>query len=219
MKRVLIVIEDEKDILDSIKEWMGKSHFEVIGFTSGEEFLLDKRSPEKCVYLIDWNLPGVNGLEITRSIRKKDKISPIFILSANHRDDQIVEGLKSGADDYITKPFRYEELKIKITNALNKMDVLHANLINVGLKFIPEAHSVMKDGITVNFTAREFIIFEYLYNKNNVVTRDELIDQFHKDLKMTSRNIDVHVFSLRKKLNKINLVIETVWGSGYKLNS
>jgi DNA-binding response OmpR family regulator len=219
MKRVLIVIEDEKDILDSIKEWMQKAGFEVIGFSSGEEFLQEKIAPEKCVYLIDWNLPGVNGLEITKLIRAKDKISPIFILSANQRDDQILDGLKSGADDYITKPFRYEELKIKISNALNKMDVLHANLMNVGLKFIPEAHSVMKDGVTVQFTAREFIIFKYLYSKNNVVSREELIDQFHKDLKMTSRNIDVHVFSLRKKINKINLVIETVWGSGYKLNS
>lgn len=218
MKRVLIVIEDEKDILDSIKEWMEKAHFEVMGFSSGEEFISKEMNPEKCVYLIDWNLPGINGLEIIRSIRSKDKISPIFILSANQRDDQIIEGLKSGADDYITKPFRYEHLKLKITNALNKMDVLHANLMNVGLKFIPEAHSVIKDGVTVQFTSREFIIFKYLHSKNNVVTREELIDQFHKDLKMTSRNIDVHVFSLRKKINKINLVIETVWGSGYKLH-
>jgi DNA-binding response OmpR family regulator len=88
----------------------------------------------------------------------------------------------------------------------------------VGLKLIPEAHSVMKDGATVSLTAREFKIFQHLYkNQTQASTREELIAQFENDVEMTARNIDVHIFSLRKKMNKLNIAIETVWGTGYKL--
>ncbi len=218
MKRTVFVIDDEVDFLNSIREFLENDQFEVICFQSGEDLFLSKNSPENCVYLVDWNLPGINGCEIIKKIRRRDKISPIFIISGNNKHEQILEGLKCGADDYITKPFSFEELGVKIFNAFEKMMVLNENLINVGIKLIPEANAIIKDGVTVNFTAREFIIFNHLYENKSVVTRDELINQFHKDLKMTSRNIDVHVFSLRKKISKINLVIETVWGAGYKLN-
>lgn len=218
MKRTVLVIDDEVDFLNSIREFLENDQFEVICFQSGEDLFLSKNNPEHCVYLVDWNLPGINGSEIVKKIRLRDKISPIFMISGNDRPQQILEGLKSGADDYITKPFSFEELGLKISNAFEKMIIVHENLINVGLKLIPEANSVIKDGVTVNFTAREFVIFNHLYVNKNVVTRDELINQFDKDLKMTTRNIDVHVFSLRKKITKISLVIETVWGTGYKLN-
>jgi two-component system alkaline phosphatase synthesis response regulator PhoP len=218
MKRTILVIDDELDFLNSIREFLENDQFEVICFQSGEDLFQTQQTPQHCLYLVDWNLPGINGCEIIKKIRRRDKISPIFIISGNNKHEQILEGLKSGADDYITKPFSFEELGVKISNAFEKMMILHENLINVGLKLIPEANAVIKDGVTVHFTAREFVIFNHLYENKSVVTRDELINQFHKDLKMTARNIDVHVFSLRKKISKINLVIETVWGTGYKLN-
>jgi DNA-binding response OmpR family regulator len=90
--------------------------------------------------------------------------------------------------------------------------------MNVGVKLIPEANAVIRNGVTVNLTAREFIIFNHLYkNSPKPVTREELIAQFEKDMEMTARNIDVHIFSLRKKTDKINLSIETVWGTGYRI--
>ena len=90
--------------------------------------------------------------------------------------------------------------------------------MNVGVKLIPEAHTVIKDGITVNLTSREFVIFNHLFkNQTAASTREELINQFEKDMEMTSRNIDVHIFSLRKKMNKVKIGIETVWGTGYKI--
>lgn len=217
MKRTVLVIDDEVDFLDSIREFLERDQFEVSVFQSGEDLFKNQNPPQQCVFLVDWNLPGINGNEIIKKIRLRDKTSPIFIISGNNRHEQILEGLKSGADDYITKPFRFDELGVKIANAFDKMKILHDNLINVGLKLIPEANSIIKDGVTVHFTAREFVIFNHLYQNKTVVTREELINQFHKDLKMTSRNIDVHVFSLRKKIIKINLAIETVWGTGYKL--
>jgi len=190
----------------------------VYGFNSAEEFFLAKNRPDYSIYLVDWNLPGIKGIDVVRTIRLKDKLSPIFMVSAYNRPDQIIEGLKSGADDYLTKPFNYDELLVRVTNAYEKVSSLQDNLINVGLKLIPEAHLVIRDGVTVNLTSREFVIFNHLYRNPAVAsTREELINQFDKDLDMTSRNIDVHIFSLRKKMGKIHISIETVWGTGYKI--
>jgi two-component system alkaline phosphatase synthesis response regulator PhoP len=218
MTKKIVVIEDEKDILDALKILLEKNGFTVYPFLSAEEFFSSKDKPDHTIYLVDWNLPGIRGVDVVKTIRIKDKIAPIFMMSANNKPDQIIEGLQSGADDYITKPFNYNELLVRVNNASAKVHSLQENLMNVGLKLIPEAHSVMKDGATVSLTAREFKIFQHLYkNQTQASTREELIAQFENDVEMTARNIDVHIFSLRKKMNKLNIAIETVWGTGYKL--
>ena len=217
-KKSIVIIEDEKDIVESLKYLLEKNEFEVSAFLSAEEFFSSKNRPDHCVYLVDWNLPGIKGLDIIKTIRLKDKISPIFMISAYNKADQVIEGLESGADDYITKPFNYDELLVRVGNAHRKISTLQENQMNVGLKLIPEAHSVMKDGVTVSLTSREFVIFNHLHkNKTMPSTREELISDFEKEMEMTARNIDVHIFSLRKKLNKISIGIETVWGTGYRL--
>lgn len=219
MNKTVVVIEDEKDIVESIRYFLKKNGFEVDSYETAESFFSMTTRPENCIYLVDWNLPGIKGTDLIRTIRLKDKISPIFMISAYNKPDQIVEGLHSGADDYITKPFNFDELLARITNAYNKATTLQENLLNVGLKLIPEAHTVIKDGHTVNLTSREFVIFKYLYDNMDKPSssREEIITQFDKDLEMTARNIDVHIFSLRKKITKINVSVETVWGAGYKL--
>lgn len=220
MNKSIVIIEDEKDIVESLQYLLQKNEFKVFPYLSAEEFFTAKERPDQCVYLVDWNLPGIKGIDIIKTIRLKDKLSPVFMISAYNKTDQIIEGLQAGADDYITKPFNYDELLVRVSNAHKKVSSLQDNLMNVGLKLIPEANSVMKDGVTVNLTAREFIIFQHLYKKaNSPSTREELIGQFDKDMDMTARNIDVHIFSLRKKMSKVNIGIETVWGTGYKLVS
>lgn len=217
MNKKVVIVEDEREIVESLKYMIEKNGFEVIDHESAES-LFTNFNNNFCIYLIDWNLPGIKGVDIIRTIRTKDKLSPVFMISANSSPEHIIEGLKSGADDYLVKPFSYDALMVKLMNAYSKASTMHDNLINVGLKLIPEANSVIKDGVTVNLTAREFIIFQYLYHKPGVAsTREELINQFDKDFDMTARNIDVHVFSLRKKMNKVSIAIETVWGTGYKL--
>jgi two-component system alkaline phosphatase synthesis response regulator PhoP len=217
-KKSIVIIEDEKDIVESLQYLLEKNEFDVSAFLSAEEFFSAKSRPDHCVYLVDWNLPGIKGLDIIKTIRLKDKISHIFMMSAYNKADQVIEGLESGADDYITKPFNYDELLVRVGNADRKISNLRENLINVGLKLIPEAHSVMKDGVTVSLTSREFVIFNHLHNKKGTPsTREELISEFAKEMEMTARNIDVHIFSLRKKLKKITIGIETVWGTGYRL--
>jgi DNA-binding response OmpR family regulator len=217
-KKSVVVVEDEQDIASSLKYFLEKNDIDVVTFGSAEEFFAAKNVPDQCIYLVDWNLPGIKGIDIIKTLRLRDKLSPLFMLSANIESAQIIEGLQAGADDYITKPFNYDELLIRIKNALTKFGNLKDNMLNVGLKLIPEAHSVMMDGVTVSLTSREFIIFQHLHNHRNAPsTREELINQFENDSEMTARNIDVHIFSLRKKMNKIKIGIETVWGTGYRL--
>lgn len=216
MKRV-IIIEDEKEIAESMTDYLKLHGFQVSAYNSAENFYESFRPNFKGLYLVDWNLPGDSGLDIIRQIRSRDKVSPIFIVSAYSGASEIVEGLKSGADDYITKPFNYEELLTRSDNALVKFTSINEQLLTEGIKLLDEAHSIIKDGQTVNLTAREYIIFKFLYQKaNEPVSREDLIGQFNNE-EMTSRNIDVHVFSLRKKIKNVDLPIETVWGTGYKL--
>lgn len=219
MKKSIVIIDDEKEILDSLKYLLEKSEYSVDTYISAEEFFSSTTRPEHCVYLIDWNLPGIKGPDIIKTIRLKDKLSPVFMLSAYNQSKQVVEGLQSGADDYITKPFNIDELLARVGNAYAKINSLKDNLMNIGLKLIPEAHTVIRDGVTVNLTAREYIIFNHLYqNKEKPSTREEIIGQFEKDMEMTARNIDVHIFALRKKMGKIKIQIETVWGTGYRMS-
>ena len=219
MKKSVVIIEDEKDIVEILKFILEKNQFEVTAFLSAEEFFSWSSRPDQSLYLVDWNLPGIKGIDIIKTIRLKDKLSPIFMISAYNNPNQIIEGLQSGADDYLTKPFNYDELVVRLTNAYSKLNRLKDDLMNVGLKLIPEANSVIKDGVAVNLTAREFVIFQHLHkNQKTPVSREQLIEQFEKEMEVTIRNIDVHVFSLRKKMEKIKIKINTVRGTGYQLD-
>lgn len=218
MQKTVVIIEDEKDIIESLQVVLERKQFKVNSYTSAEEFFENKKEHTNCVFLVDWNLPGIKGIEIIKRIRDKDKISSIFMVSAYSSSEQIIQGLETGADDYITKPFNYDELVIRVNNAHAKINSLKENLLNVGIKLIDEANSVIKDGTTVQLTSREYIIFKYLYDcPNSSITREQLISEFDKEMDVTARNIDVHIFSLRKKLKKIKISIETIWGTGYQI--
>lgn len=217
MKRFVTIIEDEKEIGESLSIFLRSKNYEVRHHLSAEEFFSDRTTVTDGIYLVDWNLPGIKGIDIVRTIRTRDKFSPIFMLSANSQSQDILEGLRSGADDYLTKPFDFDGLAVRIENAWSKLTQLEGNLMSHGVKLIAEANSVMKDGVTVSLTAREFVIFARLYKTLDTVSRQELISEFDLQEKMTVRNVDVHIFFLRKKLAKLEMSISTVWGAGYKL--
>ncbi len=218
MEKKIIIIEDEIEIADAIGDYLQKHGFISVKFPDAESFYSNKSKPMRAIYLVDWNLPGVNGLDVIKRLREGDKFSPIFMITANSTPENMLEGLKAGADDYITKPFNFENLLARVQNSWQKYSTLSKDLFSEGMKLLPEAHSLLKDGVTVNLTSREFIIFKHLHDSKNTVSRDEIIKQFTSDDDMTLRNIDVHIFSLRKKLKKVGITIATVWGAGYKLD-
>jgi DNA-binding response OmpR family regulator len=215
----VVIIEDEKEVGEMLKFLLEKNSFNVDFYPSAEDFFLAKKFYSTCVYIIDSNLPGIQGEDVIRTIRSKDKLSPVFIISGNTEGEDISQGLACGADDYLPKPFNTDHLLQKVRNSVEKTKIVLDNMMNVGIKLIPEAHSILIDGATVNLTQREFTIIERLLKTpGNIVTREELVSDFD-DSEVTVRTIDVHVSSLRKKLEKIKLVIETVRGKGYKIES
>lgn len=220
MNKQICMIEDEEEISEAIKEYLMTKDFKVYTFGSAEDFYENKPDDFVGIYLVDWNLPGEPGIELVKKIRTKDMLSPIFMVSAYNQKNDIIEGLKAGADDYITKPFSFEELEIRIENAHTKYSlVLKSGAEKSDFQLLKEAKAFIKGGTTVNLTAREYVIFENLLTSDgDPLTREDLIKCFDKDDKMTNRNIDVHVFSLRKKIKSVGMQIETVWGKGYKIS-
>lgn len=214
----ICVIEDETDIAESMKIYFETHGFDVMLFQNAEDFYKEIPETFKGIYLVDWNLPGDQGIDIIKNIRTKDKISPIFMVSAFSSQDQIIEGLRSGADDYITKPFSLDELIARVSNSLRKFSIVQSQLNTDEIKLLPEAKSFIKDGQTIRLTTKEFSLFQALYNADGQpVSRDKLLETLLEDEKITARNIDVHVYSLRKKIKPSDLIIETVWGEGYRL--
>ena len=216
--KTVYVIGNEKQNRESIIESLSKEGYEVRGFSTSQEFYQNKDDNFKGLYIIDWNLPDEPGIEIVSNIRKKDGLSPIFMLSKFIENQDMLEGLSRGADDYIKKPYFIDEIVQKAKNSLKRLSLSSAALESDGkIRLLPEASSFLKGNFTISLTKREFIIFSYLYGKlEKPVSRKELISQF-SDEKMTDRNIDVHIFSLRKKIKPAGVSVETVWGMGYKL--
>ncbi len=215
----ICIIEDDQSTSEILLEFFTEKNYLVTTFGSAEEFYPKLDAEFRGLYLIDRNLPGDSGLEIIKRIRSVDKISMIFLVSAAFGKEQIMEGLEAGADDYLTKPFSINELDIRAQNAQKKLNHIDSELW-VGLKLLPQFSAFIKDGVTVNLTNREYIIFEKLRNNyKQPIGREEIISSFSNDEKVTVRNIDVHVFSLRKKIKEAGFSIETVWGKGYQLHS
>ncbi len=218
IKPQICIIEDEADIANLLKDHLVPQGYDVKIYLSAEEFFANIEPNFKGLYLIDWNLPGELGISIVSKIRQKDHFSPIFMVSGYARNEDIVTGLNAGADDYITKPFSLDELSVKIKNASRKFKRLLSEVNTDEIKLLSEANSYIKDNTTVSLTKREFLIFECLYKHVlEPVNRESLLKCFAQEEDMTIRNIDVHIFSLRKKIKATNLLIETLWGKGYKL--
>lgn len=213
----IVIIEDDRDTLSSLTELFELHDFKVTGFLSPHEYLAARLDAGPYMYLIDWNLPGMEGTEIVKMIRAKDKTSSIFMMSANNRQEQVIEALKTGADHYMKKPFDMDELLNRMHNAYFKVDHFKEALFNIGVKLLPESSTVIKDGIPLSLTEREFLIFQKLYLTDGPISREELLKCFDPGMMKGTRNIDVHIFSLRKKLAQFRMAINTVWGVGYKL--
>lgn len=214
----ICIIEDEVDIAEALTEYLENANYNVVSYLSAEDFYEESSDDFRGLYLVDWNLPGEPGINIIKRIRDKDKFSPVFMVSAFSKNEDIIRGLKAGADDYITKPFNLEELLLRVNNATSKLGHIESEINLDRIQLLPEAAAFIKDNKTVNLTVREYVIFEKLFQElNSAISREDLIKCFKNDDKMTVRNIDVHIFSLRKKVKEVELQIETVWGLGYKL--
>lgn len=219
----ILAIEDEDDILEIIEYNLEREGYEVMTSKNGQEGLEKVREEHPDLILLDLMLPDLDGLEICRIIRDEDEIKkiPVIMVTAKDTESEVVLGLGVGADDYVTKPFNPQELVARVKAVLRRKRLEGADgdteILEVGpLKIFPDRHKVLMDGDEVEFTATEFSLLRFFAaNPGRVFSREQLIDRVLGTV-VTTRNIDVHIRSLRKKLGDYSDLIETVRGVGYK---
>jgi DNA-binding response OmpR family regulator len=217
----ILIVEDEAGIVQFLKQGLEEEGYLVSAAQDGLSGLeLFKKSNFDLV-LLDWMLPKMNGLELCKTIRLKDNETPIIFLSAKDTIQETIEGLKSGANDYIKKPFSFDELleRIKI-HFRNKNQFEIVTLGNIVIN--TAIHQVTVDGIIASLTHREFELLSYLFkNKGKVCTRTQIIqDVWDIHFDYDTGVIDVFMNSIRKKLNikKEDDIIKTIRGIGYIAN-
>lgn len=223
MSRILIV-EDELDLANIIKDYLEKELYEVEICSQGDEAIeiFDKFKPS--LVILDLMLPGMNGYEICKNIRKKSTI-PILILSAKIDEFDKVKGLNLGADDYITKPFRPRELLARVNAQLRRSQVFNKENLEIidieNIRIYTKEYKVEKNGRDLDLSRNEFELLMFLSkNPRQVFSREQLYDRIwgfdsYGDL----NTVTVTINRLRQKIEdnpKNPKYILTVWGVGYK---
>jgi two-component system alkaline phosphatase synthesis response regulator PhoP len=220
----IFVIEDEPDILELVRYNLVRHGYEVTGALSGEEALTKLRSHPPDLVVLDLMLPGVDGLEICKTLKQERRTAeiPVLMLSARNEEADIVAGLELGADDYLTKPFSPRVLLARIKAVLRRQRTsLPAEGIPLSrgdLTIRPAYHDVLVQGQRVELTRTEFRILHLLARRPGwVFTRNQIIDVVQgEEMNVTARSVDVHIVSLRRKLGPCGTVIETMRGVGYR---
>jgi len=218
------IIEDEPDIADLLEFNIINAGYKSSKSKDGETGLEKVREMQPDLILLDLLLPGINGLDVC-SILKSDtqtKSIPIIMLTALGQEKDIVKGLESGADDYITKPFSVEillaRIKAVLRRNLSEKTTQEDNVSIYGITITPKTRDVMVENKKLNLTFTEFQILYLLASHPGwVFTRYQIIDKIREDnYPVTDRSVDFQIVGLRKKLGNHGKLIETVRGVGYR---
>lgn len=219
----ILVVDDEEDILELVRFNLQKEHFEVLCAGSGEEALKIVRNSPPLLVILDWMLPGMNGLEICRKLKSQSATQavPIIMLTAKGGEAEVVAGLEAGADDYVTKPFSPKVLAARVRANLRRTDQLPApdQALHIhDLCIDPGRFQVTVKGRPVELTFTEFHTLHTLAKRpGRVFTRYQIVDAIRgENAAVTDRAVDVQIVSLRKKLGSGGRYIETVRGVGYR---
>ena len=220
----LLVVEDQKDLNEIIVRKLEREGYAVDCCYDGKDALDYLFGAEYDGIILDILLPGMTGLGVLKELRGKGDDTPVLLLTALGDLDDRVAGLDAGADDYMVKPFEFDELLARIRTMTRRKGTHAGNVIKCGdIEMNTAAHSVTRNGEFIELTAREYNILEYLlHNKGKVISRDNLSSHvWNYDYDGGSNVIDVYVHHLRKKLendddgNKYDRIIETIKGVGY----
>ncbi|WP_430400730.1 response regulator transcription factor [Flavobacterium sp.] len=217
----ILIIEDEIGISNFLKQGLEEENFTVSTSNNGLEGLEKTFNNKIDLILLDWMMPRMNGLEVCKAIRAQNNSVPILFLTAKDTVLETIEGLKAGANDYIKKPFSFEELleRIKIHFRENK----EISILTLGnIKLNKDLFQVFVNDVEVSLTQREFELLAYLIkNKGKVCTRNAIIeDVWDIHFEYDTGVIDVFMNAIRKKLNltKDQDLIKTIRGVGYIAN-
>lgn len=217
----LLLVEDETAILEPLKKGLMKRNFAIDTAEDGKTgYELATINTYDCI-ILDLNLPELDGIEVAKKLRQNNNNTPILMLTARARQKDILEGFISGTDDYLVKPFDFQELVYRI-NALikrnigNKNDIISVKDIEVDTLGL----TVKKAEKIVQLNAKEYGILEYLIrNKGKMVSQEELIEHvWNESLDIFSQTVRTNIKTLRKKVDPTKEIIKTFKGKGYIIN-
>ncbi len=215
----IVIIEDEEDILELLEYHLQKVGFQTIGFrsTNRVEQFLEEENPS--LLIVDRNLPLVEGSEFIKEMREKGYNIPVIFLTAKDSYQAIDEGYLSGADDYITKPFRMQELLHRIQAILRRSGAIKQSKLKYrDLLLDIEAQTLFIKDKTIKLTKMEFnLLYIFMQNPNRVLNRDFLVENISEESK--GKSINVAISRLKQKIDPdgTKKYISAVWGVGYKL--
>jgi DNA-binding response OmpR family regulator len=218
----ILVVDDEANIRELARLYLEKDGFDVVTAVDGTQALAYVRHDPPALIVLDLMLPGVDGWDVCRQVRATSDL-PILMLTARDEDVDKIVGLELGADDYMTKPFNPRELVARVKAILRRADggrsAEGAVRASGNVRLDPAAREVSVGGRPVALRNKEFdLLLALLDHPNIVLSREQLLDiVWGYEYYGRTRTVDVHIAHLRDKLAGSNVVIETVWGQGYKL--
>ena len=225
MNGKIFIIEDEPSIIQLVQHNLEKNGFIVSSSLNGNDGLKELKKFQPDLLLLDWMLPDLSGIEICKNIRKDNSFKnlPVIMLTAKGEEEDKIKGLNSGVDDYLTKPFSFNELMARIKAVLRRSN---PNTVSDNLKFDDLMldrieKRVFRDGQEIKLGPTEFRLLDFfLTNPKRVYSRDQILESvWPNNVNVESRTIDVHIRRLRQSVNlkNKNELIRTVRSSGYSL--
>lgn len=229
MSEKVLIIDDEMHIVELLRFNLETSGYKTIYSYDGFDGFIKAKEEKPDLILLDWMLPNISGIEVLKKIRQDAELKkiPVIMLTAKNMEDDKVEGLEVGADDYITKPFSIKELLARITSVMRRYGMntgKESEELTAGnLKLNLTKHEVKINDKKVDLTLKEFELLKLLLkNRGKVLSRNFLLDEiWGYEYYGETRTVDVHIRYLRKKLEEAGAdekYIETIRGVGYKID-
>jgi DNA-binding response OmpR family regulator len=218
----ILLVEDDRKAAGLLVKGLHEEGYAVSVVNSAEEAALYLANSACKLIILDWCLPGKSGLNLCAELRRKADSTPIMMLTARDALQDRVAGLNAGADDYLSKPFAFEELLARTQALLRRAELFRPKLLQIAdLQLDPQAHHVSRASQTLELTQKEFAILELLlHNRGEVVNRAQIAEQVWTNDRMGLDNlIDAHVSNLRRKVDRPGLppLLQTVRGHGFRL--
>ena len=223
----ILIIEDDKDIRELISFNLSKNGYKTILSRDGEKGIEKAKNEKPDLVLLDLMLPGIHGLDVCKILKTDSSLNKlsIIMLTALGQEEDIIKGLEAGADDYITKPFSFKILFARIKSVLRRKKTKESSNkdpVNLyGVKIDPQTRQVIINENELKLTFTEFQILYLLASHPGwVFTRYQIIDKIRSDNNsVTDRSVDFQIVGLRKKMNNLGKLIETIRGVGYRFKS
>ena len=218
MKRVICVVEDEKDINNLVAQYLRKEGYEVRSYYTYEQASIHVQDDDVHLWILDIMLDDKSGFDLLEEIRLQGPNIPIIFMSARDKEFDRIIGLEKGFDDYITKPFSPKEMVLRVNNIIRRAYKDENNRISIdGYELDEEQRKIYSDNVEIELTTKEFdLLMMFIKNKGIAFSRDKILENvWDENYFGSDRVVDDTLRRLRKKLPKLN--IHTIYGYGYRL--